>query len=129
MLLSEGFRRNHERALVAVFDRPKKRIERHDGLPGADVALEEALHRRRAGEVAVELSDRRALLRRQLERQRLDVARDQVAGLAERRGSRRVVGLPSAAREAVEQDEELLEREPLVRGGDVVPIGRPVVRE
>ncbi len=129
VLLSEGFRRNHERALMAVLDGAKKRVEGDDRLPRADVALEEPLHRCRAGEVAVELADRRALLRRQLERQRLDVARDQLAGLAQRGRGRRVVRLPPPARQPVEQDEELLEREPLVRGGDVVAVARAVVGE
>ena len=106
VLLSEGFRRNHERALMAVLDRAKQRVERDDGLPRADVALEEPLHRRRPGEVAVELCDRRALLRRELERKRLDVAGDQLAGLAERRCRRGVVRFSSPARQAVEQDEQ-----------------------
>ena len=45
VLLGEGFRGRHQGALVPAFDRAQERVERHDGLPRADIALEEALHR------------------------------------------------------------------------------------
>ena len=45
VLLSEGFRRRHERSLAPVLDRAQERVERDDRLARADVALQEPLHR------------------------------------------------------------------------------------
>src|SRR5829696_4455926 len=67
VLLGERLRRRHERALPPRLDRAQKRVERDDGLPGADVALQQALHRHRAREVGVELADRGLLVFRQPE--------------------------------------------------------------
>ena len=47
MLLGEHFGRRHERALVAALHRDEQRRERDDGLARADVALQQAVHRRR----------------------------------------------------------------------------------
>ena len=55
VLLGQGLRRRHQRALVAVLDRPQERVERDDRLPRADVALQEPLHRPLIGEVAADL--------------------------------------------------------------------------
>ena len=84
VLLGEGLGRRHERALAPDLDRAEERVERDDGLPRADVALEEALHRNRALEVGVDLGDRALLIRRERERERRAVARDELARLAER---------------------------------------------
>ena len=70
-------------------DRAQERVERDDGLARADVALEQPLHRHRAREVGVDLARSPcSWCGRQLERQRLAVARDQLARLAERRRDR-----------------------------------------
>ena len=83
VLLGERLGRRHQRALPAVLDRTQERVERNDGLARADVALQQALHRRGSREIAVDLPDRLLLIRRERERQRLAVALDQVAGIAE----------------------------------------------
>ena len=88
VLLSEGFGGSHERALAPALDRAQERVERDDRLARADVALQQPLHRDGAREVAVDLADRLLLVRRERERQRLAVAADQVARLAERRRER-----------------------------------------
>ena len=75
VLLGERLGRRHQRALAARLDRAQERVERDDRLAGADVALEQALHRRRAREVGVDLGDRLLLVLGQLERQRGAVAR------------------------------------------------------
>ena len=59
VLLGERLGRCHQRALTAGLDRAQERVERDDGLAGADVALEQPLHRGRAGEIGIELGDRR----------------------------------------------------------------------
>ncbi len=58
VLLGERLRRRHQRALAAGLDGAQQRVERDGGLPRADVALQEPLHRRRSREVAVDLRDR-----------------------------------------------------------------------
>ena len=58
VLLGEDLGRRHEGALPPGLDRPEQRRQRDDGLPGADVALQQPLHRRRAREIAVDLGDR-----------------------------------------------------------------------
>ncbi len=52
VLLGEHLGRRHERALVAALHRDQQRGERHDRLPRPDLALQEAVHRRRRGHVA-----------------------------------------------------------------------------
>ena len=66
VLLGERLRRRHQRALPARLDRPQQRVERDDGLAGADVALQQALHRRRLRQVEVDLGDRALLVLGQL---------------------------------------------------------------
>ena len=56
VLLGERLRGRHERPAEAGLDRSQQCVERDDRLPGADVALEEALHRHRTFEVGVELA-------------------------------------------------------------------------
>ena len=111
VLLGERLGRRHQRALAAVLDRAEERVERDDRLARPDVALKQALHRSRAREVAVDLADRLLLVRRERERERLAVARDQLARLAERR-CERPLALGRAPRDADLQQEQLLEGEP-----------------
>ncbi len=79
VLLGEHLGRDHEGALVAALHAVKKRRERDHGLAGADVALQEPVHRVRSGEVGRHLPDRPLLGCGQLEGQaaeeRLDEAR------------------------------------------------------
>ena len=112
VLLGERLGRRHQRALPPVLDGAQERVERDDRLAGADVALQQPLHRRRALEIDVDLAHDLLLVRRERERQRLAVALDQLAGLAERR-CERALALRRAARDADLQQEQLLEREPL----------------
>ena len=112
VLLGEGFRRCHQRALAACLDRTQERVERDDGLARADVALQQALHRRRSRKVAVDLGDRLLLVLGQLERERGAVAVDQLPRLREGRGDRLLaLGGPAGEREL--EHEQLVEGEPL----------------
>ena len=52
VLLGQGFGRRHQRSLPAGLDRAQECVERDDRLAGADVALQQALHRHRLREVA-----------------------------------------------------------------------------
>ena len=74
VLLGERLRGRHERALVAVLDRAQQRVEGNDRLPGADVPLEQPLHRSLGCEIAVDLGDRLLLLGVSVERERRAVA-------------------------------------------------------
>ena len=116
VLLGERLRRRHQRALPARLDRAQERVERDDRLPGADVALEQPLHRHASGRGRASISrDRLLLVLGELERQRGAVARDSSPGLAERRRDR--LARPRAARRASPSwsSEQLVEREPAPR--------------
>ncbi len=56
MLLGEDFGRRHERGLVAGLDRLQRGERGDDRLAAADVALQQALHRLAAREVAADLA-------------------------------------------------------------------------
>ena len=89
VLLRERLRRRHQRALPARLHGPQKRIQGDDGLAGADVALQQALHRRRLGQIEIDLGDRALLMLGQLERQHPAVAGDQLARAGRGRAPRR----------------------------------------
>ena len=127
MLLSEGFSRRHERPLTAALDGAQERVQGDDRLAGADVSLQEPLHRDGAREVAVDLADRLLLVRRERERQRFAVAMDEVAGVAERR-SERPLPLGRAPRDPDLEDEQLLEGEPLSSRFGLAEVAWPVHR-
>src|SRR5207248_10941374 len=91
------------------------RIERHDRLARPDVSLEEPLHGRGAREIDVDLADRLLLVRRERERKRGAVARDQLAGLAERR-CQRPLARRCAARYPELEQKELVESQPAPPG-------------
>ncbi len=63
MLHGENFRRRHQRHLLTVFDHDGGRLERHDGFPAADVALQQAVHRLGAFEIGGDFRQH-SLLRR-----------------------------------------------------------------
>ena len=114
VLLGERLRRRHQRAEPPGLDRAQQRIERDDGLAGADVALEQPLHRHGPLEIGVDLLDGALLVGGQPEGQLLAEAGDELAGRAERR--RHVVGaLRPAAREPDLEDEQLVEGQPRPR--------------
>jgi hypothetical protein len=69
VLRRQDFGRRHERGLQAVLHRDDGREERDDRLPGADVALQQPVHRLRLPHVVDDLLQRQLLPRRQLERQ------------------------------------------------------------
>ncbi len=69
VLLGEDLGRRHQRALPARADRGGRRQRRDDGLAGADVALQQPVHRLRQREVGRDLVDDTALRAGQRERQ------------------------------------------------------------
>ena len=113
VLLRQRLRRRHQDALLACLDRSQQRIERHDGLAGSDLALKETLHRHALLEIAVEVDERALLILGQLERKDLPVARDQLAGWAERRCDLRFTLAPLARESDLQQVPALVEREPV----------------
>ena len=66
VLKREHGRRREERDLLAVHDRLERGAHGHFGLAVADVAAEQPVHRRRRLHVALDVGDRRLLIRRQL---------------------------------------------------------------
>ncbi len=115
VLFGERLCRRHQRALASVLDRAQQCVERDDRLAGADVALQQPLHRNRALEIGVDLAHRLLLVRRERERKRRAVALDQLAGRAERRRER-ALAFRRAPRDAELEQQQLLEREPLPPG-------------
>ena len=65
VLKREHRRRREERDLLAVHHRLERGAHRHLGLAVADVAAQQAIHRRRRFHVALDVGDRRLLVRRQ----------------------------------------------------------------
>ena len=57
VLLGQHLGRRHERRLVTALDRGEHRRDGDDGLARPDVALEQAVHRVRGGEIGVDLAD------------------------------------------------------------------------
>ena len=74
VLLGERLGRRHQRRLVARLERPQHREHGDDRLARPDLAHQQPLHRPAAGEVGVDLLERRPLGRGRLERQRRDPA-------------------------------------------------------
>src|SRR4051812_48348599 len=70
MLLREELRRDHDRSLVAIFDRNQRCKERDDRLPAANVSLQQPVHSPIARHVADDLANDLHLRAGQLERQR-----------------------------------------------------------
>jgi hypothetical protein len=128
VLLGQRLGRRHQRSAEARFHGSEQSVERDDGLAGADVALEQPLHRRFAGKIAVDLRDRLLLVGGQLERQQLPVARDQVAGLAER-SRPRLLAVRPGSRKADLEHEQLVEGEPPPRLLPVLERIRTVQRD
>ena len=58
MLARENFRRRHQRGLSAGLDHPGGSEQRDDRLAGADVALEQAQHALRRGEIGIDVGER-----------------------------------------------------------------------
>ena len=113
MLLRERLGRRHQCALPRALDRAQQCVERDHRLPGTDIALKQALHRRRAREVEVDLRDRALLVLGQLEREHVAIATDQRARL--RQCPRDGVLVAGACDDEL-QREELVESEPTTRG-------------
>ena len=111
VLLGERLGRRHQRAAVAAFYGAQQRVERDDRLPRADVSLQEPLHGRGAAEVGVDLGDGALLVGRELERQRLPVALDQLTGRVERRRDH-VLFAAVTAQQAELECEQLVEGQP-----------------
>ncbi len=125
VLLRERLGRGHQHAALAGLDRAQERVQGDDGLAGADLALEQALHRGRLCEVGVDLLDRTFLMGRELEGKRRAVAGDQVAGLAERRGL--LLLAPEApARQPDLEHEQFLESQALAARFGGARVTRPV---
>src|SRR5205085_6041883 len=118
-------RRRQQGTAVAGADGAQERVERDDGLPGADVALEQPLHRHIALEVGVDLRDRLELVRRELEREQRDVPLGELPRRPERR---RTLGLAlaRAPRDRKLEREQLVEREPAAAALRLVQAPWPV---
>ena len=115
MLFGQDLGGRHDGNLVAVFHRDDRGQERHDGLAGADVALQQALHRPRALQVSHNLRERLALPFRQLERQhRARTLADAIVDLRDQALAHlRVLVTPK--RQPRLEYEEVLEHQPALR--------------
>ena len=115
MLHGEDFRGRHQRHLPAVFDHDRRRFQRHDGLPAADVTLQQPVHRPGPLEIAGDFREH-ALLRRGGLKGKNALERFSYARLAHTKGDAGLLlGLLPPQRQAQLVKEELLENESLVR--------------
>src|SRR3954451_23986005 len=115
MLLCKRLSRRHQRSLTPRLDRAEQSVERDDRLPGADVALEQPLHRHGAPEVGVDLRHRALLMLGQIEREHAAVARDELARLRQRRRNL-VLALAALQREPYLQQQQLVESQATASG-------------
>ena len=128
MLAGEDLGRRHEGGLPARFDHRRRGDQRHHGLAGADIALQQAQHALRAGKIGDDVVDRLLLRMGQRVRQRLHDVRAQAAF-----AGRAAAGLPAHVR-ADQCERELAGKQFVIgepRPGrtlrrDVVRLGRPV---
>ncbi len=128
MLAGEDFGRRHEGGLPPGFDHGGRRDQRHHGLAGADVALQQPQHALRAGEVGDDVVD--GLLLRMGERigQAFEDARAQAA-LAGRAAAGLSAHVSAHQRQRELAGEQFVIGEPRPRQAlrrDVVRLGRPV---
>ena len=92
VLVGQRLGRRHQRGLAAVLDGAQHRVQRDDGLAGADLAHQQPLHRAGAREVGVDVGHRDLLVAGRGERQRLGAPGGgdrRAARSAARRGRRR----------------------------------------
>ena len=61
VLLGQHLGRRHERSLMTALHRGEQHAHRHDRLAATDVALQQAVHRMRSGQVGLDLGDRALL--------------------------------------------------------------------
>jgi hypothetical protein len=108
VLLGENLRGRHHRRLVPRLHRRAHREGRHHGLAGADVALQQPVHRVRRGHVAADVVPHALLRRRQREGQARAQPAEQLAARPHRHAA-----LPRRARaengQAELQEEEVVE--------------------
>ena len=112
VLLGQHLGRRHQRALVPALHRGEQRRHGHDRLAGADVALQQPVHRVRDGEVGVDLGDRPPLGAGERERQRRVEAPHELAADLVR--DARAVALERALAQHQHQldPQQLVERQP-----------------
>ena len=127
---AQNLGRRHERHLQAVLHRDERGQQRDDRLPGADVALQQPVHRLRPLQIVDDLLERLALSRRQPERQH---ARAPIRECDRPRGPgppSRSSDVTTAPRQhARSEKERLLEDQPLLRRrGEPVQRVEPNVR-
>ena len=125
VLLCEHLGRRHQRALVAALDRGEQCGDRDDGLAGADVALQQPVHRHRPGQVLGELGERTLLGSCEREREVRHESLDQSRGHRVAFGG----GMGDAHRGPLDVDlalhqrqleaEQLVEDQPLTRADHV----------
>jgi hypothetical protein len=79
MLLGQNLRWSHQHGLTTRFDRPQHRREGHHRFAAAHIAVQQAVHRRAGGHVAMNLVQAALLRRRELEGQLVEKIAQQLA--------------------------------------------------
>ena len=115
VLVGQDLGRRHERDLQAVLHRDERREQRDDRLAGADVALQQPVHRLGALHVGDDFAQRRLLAVGQLERQHLP--RRLADAIVDDHGAALAIGRvpPLAQDQPGLKQEELLEDQPPLR--------------
>ena len=113
MLLGEDLGGRHERTLVPALDGDEHGRDGDDGLPRPDVALQQAVHRDRVGQVGLDLADDPGLGAGEGVRERGVEPADQLPGEVVGHAHRGLLDPPLAQHEGQLQAEELVEDQPL----------------
>jgi hypothetical protein len=114
MLLGENLSRRHERHLEAILHRDQGGHQRDDGLAGADVSLQQSIHRLRPLHVVHNFGDYLFLIAGQLERQHAACRFPDLVGDHDRPRLPLPFRLPPTQHQAELKQEELLENQALL---------------
>ena len=122
VLLGEDLGGREEGGLSTAVDDLEHRPQRHEGLAGADLALEQPVHRVVAGELVGDQVPDLALTGGELERQpRVEGRQDPVGSAGSGMRALLAVGGASPGQHQLE-DQRLLEAEPLLRRAELAPL-------
>ena len=124
MLLRQQLGRRHQRRLISGRRRLQRRGRGHQRLAGAHVALQQAHHRARPGQVGAELADHPQLRRGQPERQLRLQPPEQLLAAGDRCGAA-ALGPPAQSGEAQLIRQQFLQDQPLPRR---VGLGQDIFR-
>jgi hypothetical protein len=130
MLPGQNLRRGHEHRLIAVRHGQQHRIDGHDGLAAAHVALQQAVHGQGLAHVAGDLGNRLLLPGRQLEGQEpADAGVDLRGGLQGRRLPQLVLPVAADGHRQPQEEKLLVDQPSPGRLQGIAVVGKVQLRQ